>query len=152
MNAPFAIKRTKSKADFVRTRNPNGPDQGTGTFLLELAITPAAATIYLPISIASGKKATGFVYQIEGTAAGTIDTTEITCHGDGVTKITLGTLLYAKIPVGTTATFRFLITIGGKIGKEYTVVINRINYKLHPTDARYTRFDTELRTKTLKFR
>lgn len=93
----------------------------------------------------------GFIYQIEGTAEGEIDTTEISCRGKGVSQITLGTLLFAKISSGHTANFRAHIKIWGGISKEYKVVINQISYKLDPSDARYKKLDVEIGTKTVKF-
>lgn len=38
------------------------------------------------------------------------------------------------------------------MGKEYKVIVMRINYKLDPSDARYKKFDTGIETKPLKFR
>jgi hypothetical protein len=90
------------------------------------------------------------VYQIEGTSEASLSTTDISCSGKGVTQITLGTILYCKIPAGKTATFRLLIQVRGKTGGEYRIVINRINYKFAPTDARYEKYTDELSTKTLK--
>ena len=144
-------KVEKSQARFERIRNPNGSDRGRGEFFLLLNVTARTETVYVPLSIASSKKPTGFVYHIEGTAKGLISTTDISCRGDGITKVTLGTLLYVKIPKGRTARFRMLIEMRGNVGKQYAIVINRINYKLHPRDARYKRFDTEIRSKTLTF-
>lgn len=118
---------------------------------MELHITAADKALYVPLSIASGKKPTGFVYHIEGTAEGAISTTDLSAKGEGVTKITLGTLLYCKIPAGKTATFRLLVEMRGKAGKTYGVVINRINYKYQPTDARYQKLDTNLKSKTIRF-
>ena len=145
------FKIQKSQARFERIRNPSGSDTGHGEFFLLLDITAVKETLYIPISIASGKKSTGFVYQIEGTAVGSISTTDISCRGGGITKITFGTLLYAKIPKGTTASFRILVEMRGKVGKEYTIVINRIHYKLDPRDARYKRFNTEISSKRVRF-
>lgn len=142
----------KSQARFERIRRPKEHDIGHGTFFLIVHITARKQAVYLPISIASSKKPTGFVYQIEGTAEGTISSTDISCRGDGVTKVTLGTLLYAKIPAGKTAAFRILVETRGNVGKLYKIVINRINYKLDPRDARYQRIDTAISSKTVKFR
>lgn len=145
------VKVEKTQARFKRIKVPREKDIGHGEFFLLLDITALKDYVYIPISIASGKKATGFIYQIEGTAEGKILTTDLTCRGEGVTKITLGTLLYAKIPTGTAASFRMLIEIRGGISKEYKIVINRINYKLNPSDARYKRLDVEIGTKGVKF-
>ncbi len=145
------IKVEKSQTGFKRIKVPGERDIGHGEFFLLLNITALKEDIYIPLSIASGKKATGFIYHIEGTAEGTIYTTNLSARGDGITKITLGTLLYVKIPAGKVADFRMLIEIRGGTSKEYKVVINRINYKLNPSDARYKRLDVEINSKVLKF-
>lgn len=149
---PFInVKVQKSQARFRRIKDSEGKDIGQGEFFLLLDITAPKETIYIPISVASGKKAVGFIYHIEGTAEGTIQTTDISCKGEGITKITLGTLLYAKIPALKTASFRVFIEMRGKTSKEYKVAINRINYKLDPSDARYQRLDLEIGTESVKF-
>jgi hypothetical protein len=149
-DASIKVSVLKKQGRFKRIR-VSGPDQGIGEFFLLLDITAVKEAVYIPLSIASGKKPTGFIYQIEGTSEGTISTTNISCKGDGVTQITLGTILYCKIPVGKTATFRILVEMRGKAGKEYKIVINRINYKYNPSDARYQKFMEEISTNTLKF-
>jgi len=144
-----SIKKTQAR--FKRVRVPDGPDLGIGEFFLLVDITAAEQAIYVPLSIASGKKPTGFIYQIEGTSESTISTTAVSCTGDSVTQVTLGTIVYMKIPAGKTATFRILVEMKGRAGKMYSVVINRINYKYNPSDARYQRFTEELSSKTVKF-
>lgn len=151
ITASIKVRVQKTQARFKRIRNSQGPGGGVGEFFLLLDITAVQEAVYIPMSIASGKKPTGFVYQIEGTKEGTISTTDISCSGVGVTQVTLGTLLYCKIPAGATATFRVLIEMRGKVGKEYRIVINRIHYKHSPSDARYQKFLEEISTTTLKF-
>jgi hypothetical protein len=146
------VRIKKSQGRYRRIRDPHGPDEGVGEFFLIVEIVAAGETVYVPVSIASGKKPTGFVYQIEGTAQGSIEETDISCGGEGVTQITSGTIRYAKIPKGKTAAFRILITMRGKVGKEYSIIIDRINYKFDPADARYERYEEEVRSKSLKFR
>jgi hypothetical protein len=145
------IKVQKSQSRFKRVKNTDGADQGIGNYFLALDITAKKETIYLPISIASGKKPTGFVYQIEGTSEGKIVTTDISCRGEGITQIRIGTVLYCKIPVGVTALFRIQNEIKGKIGKTYKIVITRLNYKLDPNAARYKQFITEINSDNLRF-
>ncbi len=147
----ITVRVAKSQARFKRIRDPHGPDRGTGEFFLLVDVMAPQETVYIPVSIASGKKPTGFVYQIEGTAAGEIVTTDISCSGAGVTQVTSGTILYAKIPKGKTASFRILVEMRGKVGKEYAIIIDRINYKFDPSAARYERFLQETKSKTLKF-
>lgn len=147
----IVVKVQKSQSRFRRIKVPGEDDIGHGEFFLLLDITAAKETVYIPISVASGKKAVGFIYHIEGTAAGEIYTTDISCTGEEITKITLGTLLYAKIPALKTASFRIYIQMRGKTSKEYKIAINRINYKLDPSDARYKRLDMEIGTESVKF-
>lgn len=146
------VRVQKTQARFKRVRNPKGRDSGIGDFFLLIEVTARQADVYIPLSIASGKKVTGFVYQIEGTAAGTISTASISVKGEGVTQVTLGTILYSKIPKGKTATFRILIEIEGRAEQSYKVVIGRIHYKHNPNDARYQRFLGEISSKTVQSR
>lgn len=139
-------------ANFFKKRDAQGRPFGQGQFFMRLGITALQNTIHIPLSLASGKKPTGFVYQIEGTAAGALAGAEVSCTGAGITKVTLGTLLFAKIPKGSTANIRMVVDVKGELGKEYAVVVNRINYKLQPTDARYKKLDTAISTKVLKFK
>jgi hypothetical protein len=115
-------------------------------------VTSKQGEVYVPLSIASGKKVTGFVYQIEGTGVGSLATANVEGKGVGVTQVTLGTLRYAKIPLEKTASFRIQVEMKGKIGKEYSALIHQINYKLSATDARYKKFLGGVSTRTLEFR
>lgn len=146
----ISVRVGKSQARFKRIRGP-GPDAGIGEFFFLIDITALEEAVYVPLSIASGKKPTGFVYQIEGTAKGEIMTTDISVGGTGVTQVTLGTILYAKVPKGKTAIFRILVEMRGRAGGTYGVVVNRIHYKATPSDARYMKFSEELRSKSIKF-
>lgn len=134
-----------------RIRVPDKQDPVHGKFWFEIDVTALSQDIYLPVSVASGKKPTGFVYQIEGTAEGSIVTTDISCKGDQITQITLGTLVYCKIPVGITATFRIRVEIRGQLGKSYRVVMRQLNYKLDPGDARYQKLLQNIYGRMLKF-
>lgn len=145
------LESTGSRFNKPRVSDAANKDVGSGKFFLSLNVTALTSSVYVPISIASGKKTVGFIYQIEGTAAGEISSTEITCSGDEVTKLTVGTLLFAKIPVGKTAGFRMEIDINGQLKKEYRIIVNQVSYKLDPKDTRYKKLDVELGTKWLKF-
>jgi hypothetical protein len=149
-DTPLQVTIQKSQARFKKIQEPGVRNAGVGEFFLLVDITALSKDLYIPLSIASGKKPAGFVYQIEGTSEASLSTTDISCSGKGVTQITLGTILYCKIPAGKTATFRLLIQVRGKTGGEYRIVINRINYKFAPTDARYEKYTDELSTKMLK--
>ncbi len=152
-DAQLFAKVTKSEAYFAKkTRAQDGRAAGQGQFNLVVDIIALQGAVYIPLSIASGKKPTGFIYHIEGSAQGALATAKITCKGEGVAQLTLGTLVYAKIPQGKTATFKMVVHIKGSPGKLYKVVINRINYKLDPSAARYKKLDTAIATKTLKFK
>ncbi len=91
------------------------------------------------------------MYQIEGTAPGTIATTEIEVRGEGVSQISLGTLLYAKIPPGKTALFHIQVTTRGQVGKVYKIVFTRLNYKLELTDVRYEQYLKAIPSNAVKF-
>ncbi|MFM2374344.1 MAG: hypothetical protein RLZZ234_339 [Candidatus Parcubacteria bacterium] len=143
------VKVTKKGERFTRVKNPNGPDSAVAEFFLLVDITPTSSTIYIPLSIASGKKPTGFVYQIEGTKQATIMGADISCKGSGVTQIALGTLRYAKIPKGTKATFRIHVEVAAFMHHTYHITLNRINYKHDPSDARYKHYDEGIESGTL---
>ena len=136
----ITVKLGKDQARFERVKVEGEKDKAFGKFHIMIEVTSKNSDVFLPLSIASGKKPTGFIYQIEGTAEGVITTADVTVRGDGVSQVTLGTLLYAKIPAGKTATFRIQTTIRGKAAKTYKIIINRINYKLTLTDARYQQY------------
>lgn len=152
VNETIKVRVEKSQGRFERIRNPQGPDGAIGKFFLLLTVTALTETVYLPISIASGKKPTGFVYQIEGTGEATITTTDIAVRGDGVTQVRLGTLVFAKIPPTMTAEFRIQIVMKGKIGKAYKIILGRLNYKLDPAAARYQTITSTVATKFLQFK
>ncbi len=145
------VRLKKSQGRFKRIRDPQGPDHAIGYYTLHLDITAKEQTIFVPASIASGKKPAGFVYQIEGTAIGKIVTTSIASRGTNVTQITSGTITYSKIPAGQTATFDIQIEIKCSVGKIYKIIINTINYKFDPSDARYQKYETPITTRPLRF-
>lgn len=148
----MSVVVTKSQARFKRIKNPKGADSGVGYFFMIVDVTPKAGEVLIPLSIASGKKVTGFIYQIEGTGAGALSTAHVEARGVGVIQVTLGTLHFVKIPEGNTASFRIQVEMKGKVGKEYSVLIHQINYKLSATDARYKKFVGGVRSRTLEFR
>lgn len=144
------IHTQKTDEYFNKSRSIKGPDTSFGKYFLMLEVTARKETIYLPISIGSGKVSTGFVYQVEGTAKGK-GTAEISSKGTGILKVTAGSIVYAKIPAGKLGTFKMVVEVTGARGKEYRVAITRVNYKLNPNDSRYKRLVLEVPTKTLKF-
>lgn len=140
-----------NQARFERIHTPGSKDKGVGEFYIELEITAKQTDLYIPISIASGKKTTGFMYRIEGTGTGQIDSASASWRGDAVTEVTLGTLFYAKIPASKTGTFIIKSTIRGNIRKTYTIVISRINYKLNLNDGRYRQYTKEITSDRIIF-
>jgi hypothetical protein len=148
----IALKIEKSQARFTRIKNPKGADTGTGHFFLLLLVSGVEEDVYIPLSISSGKKVSGFMYYIEGTSVGKLSTAEVAVRGTGVTKVTLGTLLYAKVTKGSTAEFRLSVEMEGKVGKEYTIHFHELNYKQAPTDARYKKVLSVATSKILKFK
>ncbi len=115
-----------------------------GKFFIELSVTAKQQAVFVPLSVASGKKTAGFMYYIEGTAPGLISRADVQVRGDEVSQVTLGTLLFAKIPAGTTASFTIQATIRGTQSKRYKLVFSRLNYKLHLTDTRYVQYLKEI--------
>jgi hypothetical protein len=146
------MKIAKSQARFTRIRKENEKDVGIGAFLLVVEVTAPQDAIYVPLSIASGKKPAGFVYQIEGTGVGSIATASVEARGEGITLVTLGSIRYCRIPQGKKGIFRLQIEIRGGIGKTYMILINRMHFKLSPDDARYKKSQKPLRTRPLQFK
>jgi len=145
------VKVKINQANFERIRTKDQPDKGIGKFFLQIDIKTKQGEVYIPISISSSKKPTGFVYQIEGTSAGTLKKAHVRCRGEGVTQVTVGTLLYAKIPAGKIGNFRIQAEINGKINNSYKIIITRINYKLSVSDTRYGNYLKEIVSDIVKF-
>jgi len=145
------VKRTKNQSRFERIRMRGESDRAFGHYFMVLEITARKDSVFIPLSIASGKKPAGFMYQIEGTGEGAIKNAKVTVRGEGVTQVTLGTIVFAKIPPGLTADFTIQAAVRGKTGKIYKLIIHRINYKLHVTDARYRDYIKEIHSDSLKF-
>ncbi len=136
----ITVKVKKDQARFERVKVENGKDKALGNFFMMIEITAKKSDVFIPLSIASSQKPTGFMYQIEGTGEGSVSNADVTVRGDGVTQVTVGTLNYAKIRATKTATFRIQAVIKGKASKTYKITITRINYKLAITDPRYQQY------------
>ncbi len=147
----IAVKGGDFRTNFERTKVESGPDKAVGRFQFAIAITAKQTSVYVPLSITSGKTVSGFMYHIEGTGEGSVATADVDIRDKAVTRISVGTLQYAKIPAGTTGTFRLDVTIRGQVGKKYSIVIDRINYKLALTDPRYQQYLKPTVTKAMKF-
>lgn len=145
------VKVKNRHAFFQRIKQEGTKSKDTGDFFLEVNVTSKQGDVYVPVSIASGKKQAGFMYQIEGTAPGIIFTAGVKVRGEGVSQVTLGTILYAKIPAGKTAGFEIRVTIRGKRGMRYKIVITRFNYKLNLSETRYRQYLKEMYSKEISF-
>jgi hypothetical protein len=147
----IGVKVGKSQARFERVKQKGVEDKAVGKFYIEIDITAKDSDVYVPLSVASGKKVAGFMYQIEGTAEGTIVTTDIKVRGEGLSQITVGTLLYAKVPAIKTGSFQIQAEIRGGFGKTYKIVFTRLNYKLQLADTRYQQYLKAIPSKSVKF-
>ena len=145
------VKVKKNQARFERIKQKGVEDKAVGKFYIEFDITAKQQDVFIPLSVASGKKVAGFMYQIEGTGEGKIATTDIISRGEGVSQVTIGTLLYAKIPVQGKASIQVRAIIRGKFNKVYKIVFTRINYKLNLTDARYEQYRKEIASDSVNF-
>lgn len=145
------VKISLNQARFEKIKQKGLEDKAEGRFFIKIDITSKQGDVFIPVSIASGKKVAGFMYQIEGTAPGSLATANIRVRGDGVSQVTVGTLLYAKIPIGKTASFEIRASIRGKFGKIYKLIFTRLNYKLNLTEVRYQQYLRELHSDSVTF-
>ena len=122
-----------------------------GKYFFQVDVTAQKETVYIPISIASGRQSTGFIYQIEGMGEA-IGRASIDGRGEGVVTVTSGSITYFKLMPGQTVSFKILVEVTVARKTVYKVVISRINYKLNTNDPRYKRFLLELPSKPLKFK
>lgn len=143
-DAYIDVKVKKNQSRFRGTKPNNHDDSVVGSFFMRVDVTAKQGDVCIPLSVASGKRTAGFMYQIEGTAEGSVATADITVRGEGVLRVTVGTIHYAKIGVGQTASFEIRATVRGKYGKSYKLVFTRLNYKLSVADARYQQYLKEL--------
>jgi hypothetical protein len=148
-DAYIVVKVGKNLARGERIKKKDAPDTVLGNFYIEIEVKAKEEDVYIPLSIASGRKVAGFMYQIEGTAAGSIVTASVKVRGNGVSQVTVGTLRYAKILSGKTASFEIRAVIRGTYGKSYKIVFTRLNYKLRLADARYQQYLKEIHSKSV---
>lgn len=147
----IGVKVRKSQARFERVKKKGVEDKAFGRYFLRIDVTAKLADVYIPLSVASGKKVAGMMYQIEGTAAGTIDTASLEVRGDGVSQVAVGTLLFAKVPAGMTGSFELRVSIRGSFGKKYKLVFTRLNYKLQLSEVRYQQYLKEIHSEQVTF-
>lgn len=148
----ISVRLKEVKKSTHKIPNPDGPDPVQGKFWFTIDIQAGARDLYVPVSISSGKKPTGFSYQIEGTVQGSIKTASVECKGDGITQITHGTIIYAKIPAGLTASFKIRIEMRGTLNKSYRIVVHQLQFKFSPMDTRYQKLLLDIKGKMEKFR
>lgn len=146
-DAYISVATKKSQSRTERIPEKEGRDRATSHFYIELAITAKKDPVYIPLSMASGKKVAGFMYIIEGTSKGTIAQAEVRVPSNDVAHLTIGTLQYVKIPKGVTALCEMRVSVRGFYRESYKIIINRVNYKLSPTDVRYEHYLKEIHSK-----
>jgi hypothetical protein len=147
----LSVRLTGTKFRFTRTKVEDGPDKAVGEFRIILELTTKRAPISIPLSIASGKTVAGFMYQIEGTGESSIASASVSLRTRGLTQTSIGTLRYATLPAGQKSELELTVTVRGKVGRQYQIVLNRINYKLTPADPRYQQYLKPLASKSQRF-
>ncbi len=145
------VKVKKSQSRFERVKKKGFPDKAFGHFFLRIEILAEQADIYVPLSIASGKKVAGLMYHIEGTDTATIEKASLDVRGEGISQVTVGTLVFAKIPKGRKGLFEVRTTLRGSFGKKYRLVFTRLNYKLQLSDVRYQQYLKEIPSDQVSF-
>jgi hypothetical protein len=150
-DAYIDVKVNNNQGRFEKIKQKGKEDKVLGKFYIEIEINAKQVDVFIPLSIASGKKTAGFMYQIEGTAEGSIVSAEVRVRGAGVTQVTLGTLQFARIPSSKIATFEIRATIKGKIGKVYKLVFTRLNYKLSLAETIYKQYLKEIHSDKVSF-
>jgi hypothetical protein len=150
-DAYVEVRVKKNQGRHEKIKQKGRADKVEGKFYLELEIASKQADVYIPLSIASGKKTAGFMYQIEGTDEGSIVSAEVRVRGERVSQVMVGTLTYAKVPAKAKAAFEIRSTIKGKPGKVYKLVFTRINYKLSIAEARYQQYLKEIQSDKVTF-
>jgi hypothetical protein len=151
-DAYIEVKVKKNQGRFERIKQKGKEDKEEGRFYIELSITAKDADVYIPLSIASGKKTAGFMYQIEGSGEGGLLNAGVEVRGEGVTMVTVGTIIYAKVLAKKTGSFEIRAAIKGEKGKSYKLVFTRLNYKRNITDARYEQYLKEIHGEKVVFK
>lgn len=141
----------KNQARFERVKKRGVADRALGHFFIRIELLAEQTDVFVPLSIATGKRVAGMMYHIEGTDTASPERSELTVRGEGVAQVTLGTLVFAKVPSVSRATFEARVTIAGSLAKTYRLIFTRLNYKLALTDARYRQYRKEIRSEVVKF-
>ncbi len=152
---PMTVRVIRTQSHFYKSKLPSQEEykgKGLGTYFLLFEITAGPDALYIPISIATGRKSAGFLYVVEGDGTGTPTALIQGKGGKEVSTVTSGSIVYTKIPGGKTAAFIVNAEIVGTTEHSYRIVVNTISYKTNPNEYRYKKFHTELGTDSLVFR
>lgn len=147
----LGVKVGGTKLKFVRTKVETGPDKAVGEFHFTLELQAKLTPLYIPLSIASGKTVAGFMYQIEGNGESSVASGSVEVRTRGLTQVSVGTLKYLVVPKGKSAEVDLVVSVRGKVGRTYRIVVNRINYKLATADPRYQQYLKPLGSKSMRF-
>lgn len=152
---PMTVRVVRTQSHFYKDKLPRQEEytgKGLGTYFLLFEITAGSDALYIPISIATGRKSAGFLYVVEGTGVGVPTVALMEKGGKDVTTVTSGSIVYTKIPAGKTGTFVLNGEIIGETERSYRIVLSTISYKTNPNDFRYKKFQTTIATDNLEFR
>lgn len=151
---PLSLRVVRTQAHFYETKLPRQSEykgKGLGVYFLLFEVTSGIEALYIPISIATGRKSAGFLYVTEGDGKGATTVALTSEGGREVTTITSGSVVYTRIPAGKTAMFRINGEVIGTKEEVYRILITTVSYKVNPNDFRYKKFYTELSTEKLFF-
>ncbi len=152
---PMSVRIVRRQSHFYKNKLPKVAEyagKGLGTYFLLFEIVAGPDALYIPISIATGRKSAGFLYVIEGNGTGTPTALIQGKGGKEISTVTSGSIVYTKIPAGKTATFIMNAEIVGELDRSYKIILNTISYKTNPNDYRYKKFQSDLGTEMLMFR
>jgi len=152
---PMSVRVVRTQSHFYSKKLPRQSEyegKGLGTYFLLFEITAGPDALFIPISIATGRKSAGFLYVVEGTGIGEPTVAIMGKGGKEVTTVSSGSIVYTKIPEGKTATFVVQAEIIGQIERSYRVLVSTISYKTNPNDFRYKKFQADVSTDMLLFR
>ncbi len=152
---PMTVRVVRTQSHFYKDKLPRQEEyagKGLGTYFLLFEITAGGEALYIPISIATGRKSAGFLYVVEGTGIGTPTVALLGKGGKDVTTVSSGSIVYTKIPPGRLASFVLNGEIMGELERSYRILVSTVSYKTNPNDFRYKKFQANLCTDTLEFR
>ncbi len=152
---PMSVRVVRTQMHFYKDKLPRQAEyvgKGLGTYFLLFEITAGPDALFIPISIATGRKSAGFLYVVEGGGVGIPTALIQDKGGKEISIVTSGSIVYTKIPPGKTASFVLNAEIVGELERSYKLMVNTISYKTNPNDYRYKKFQSDLGTETLTFR